>query len=184
MHERLHESIKRFIEDGTIRLIETPIDITRFEYDEVIYKHMSEEQSLDFEKLLEIYTTQRQWRDFKSNEEVIKFLNLSQDENKKNINDLKIITKEKSKIKLKEPKKYSVIMENDDFTTMEFVIDVLMSVFNKDSIEANRIMLDVHSKGRGVVGTYPYDIAVTKVSIAMDMAKEEGFPFMITIEEV
>ena len=45
-------------------------------------------------------------------------------------------------------------------------------------------MLDVHSKGRGVVGTYPYDIAVTKVSIAMDMAKEEGFPFMITIEEV
>ena len=56
MHERLHESIKRFIEDGTIRLIEKPIDITRFEYDEVIYKHMSEEQSLDFEKLLEIYT--------------------------------------------------------------------------------------------------------------------------------
>ena len=53
-------------------------------------------------KLLEIYTTQRQWRDFKSNEEVIKFLNLSQDENKKNINDLKIITKEKSKINLEE----------------------------------------------------------------------------------
>lgn len=102
MHERLHESIKKFIEDGTIRLIEKPIDITRFEYDEVIYKHMSEEQSLDFEKLLEIYTTQRQWRDVKSNEEVIKFLNLSQDENKKNINDLKIITKEKSKINLEE----------------------------------------------------------------------------------
>ena len=102
MHERLHEIIKRFIEDGTIRLIEKPIDITRFEYDEVIYKHMSEEQSLDFEKLLEIYTTQRQWRDVKSNEEVIKFLNLSQDENKKNINDLKIITKEKSKINLEE----------------------------------------------------------------------------------
>ena len=102
MHERLHESIKRFIEDGTIRLIEKPIDITRFEYDEVIYKHMSEEQSLDFEKLLEIYTTQRQLRDLKSNEEVIKFLNLSQDENKKNINDLKIITKEKSKINLEE----------------------------------------------------------------------------------
>ena len=102
MHERLHEIIKRFIEDGTIRLIEKPIDITRFEYDEVIYKHMSEEQSLDFEKLLEIYTTQRQWRDVKSNEEVIKFLNLSQDENKKNISDLKIITKEKSKINLEE----------------------------------------------------------------------------------
>ena len=102
MHERLHEIIKRFIEDGTIRLIEKPIDITRFEYDEVIYKHMSEEQSLDFEKLLEIYTTQRQWRDVKYNEEVIKFLNFSQDENKKNISDLKIITKEKSKINLEE----------------------------------------------------------------------------------
>ena len=102
MHERLHESIKRFIEVGTIRLIEKPIDITRFEYDEVIYKHMSEEQSLDFEKLLEIYTTQRQWRDFKSNEEVIEFLNLSQDENEKNINDLKIITREKSKVHLEE----------------------------------------------------------------------------------
>ncbi|MCQ2969241.1 MAG: ATP-dependent Clp protease adaptor ClpS [Clostridium sp.] len=96
----------------------------------------------------------------------------------------KVVTKEKSKIKFKKPKQYNVIMENDDFTTMEFVIDVLINVFNKESVEANRIMLDVHSKGRGLVGVYPYDIAVTKVSIAMNMAKEEGFPFMITIEEV
>lgn len=96
----------------------------------------------------------------------------------------KVITREETKIKVKEPKKYSVIMENDDFTTMEFVIDVLVNIFNKDNSEANKIMMDVHSKGRGVVGVYPYDIAVTKVSIAMDMAKEEGFPFMITIEEV
>lgn len=95
----------------------------------------------------------------------------------------KVITREKSKIKLKEPKKYKVIMQNDDFTSMEFVVDILMNIFNKDNVEANRIMLDVHSKGRGVVGVYPYDIAVTKVSIAMNMAKEEGFPFMITIEE-
>ena len=102
MHERLHDTMKKYIENGTIKFIEKPIDIARFEFDEIIYKHMTEEQSLDFEKLLEIYTTQRQWRDFKSNEEVIKFLNLSQDENKKNINDLKIITKEKSKINLEE----------------------------------------------------------------------------------
>jgi len=102
MHERLHESIKKFIEDGTIRFIEKPIDIVRFEYDEVIYKHMSEEQSLDFEKLLEIYMSQNEWRYFKSNEEVIKFLNLNEDENKKNINDLKVITKEKNKMDLRE----------------------------------------------------------------------------------
>ena len=95
----------------------------------------------------------------------------------------KVITREKSKIKLKAPKKYKVIMQNDDFTSMEFVVDILMNIFKIDNVEANRIMLDVHSKGRGVVGVYRYDIAVTKVSIAMNMAKEEGFPFMITIEE-
>lgn len=94
-----------------------------------------------------------------------------------------IITREKSKIKIKKPKLYRVIMHNDDFTTMEFVVHVLMSIFNKQEAEANKIMLDVHSKGKGIVGVYPYDIAVTKVSIAMGLAKEEGFPFNITMEE-
>ena len=102
MHERLHDTIKKYIENGTIKFIEKPIDIARFEFDEIIYKHMTEEQSLDFEKLLEIYTTQDQWIEFESEQEVIDFLNLSNDENSKNVNDLKVITKEKDKIELEE----------------------------------------------------------------------------------
>lgn len=96
----------------------------------------------------------------------------------------KIVSIEKGKTKIKKPKQYSVVMLNDDFTTMEFVIEVLVSIFNKNNIEANKIMMDVHAKGRGVVGIYPYDIAYTKVSVAMNMAKSEGFPFKIIIEEV
>lgn len=102
MHERLHDTIKKYIENGSIKFIEKPIDITRFEFDEIIYKHMTEEQSLDFEKLSEIYTTQDQWREFESEQEVIDFLNLSNDENSKNVNDLKVITKEKDKVDLEE----------------------------------------------------------------------------------
>ena len=74
-------------------------------------------------------------------------------------------------------------MHNDDFTTMEFVVEVLKTVFNKDINTSNKIMMDVHKIGRGIVGVYPYDIAATKVAIALGMAKEEGFPFNITIEE-
>ena len=94
-----------------------------------------------------------------------------------------IITSNKEKVKVKKPKHYKVVMHNDDFTTMEFVVDVLMTVFNKDLNESNKIMMDVHKIGRGIVGVYPYDIAATKVAIALGMAKEEGFPFNITIEE-
>lgn len=102
MHERLHDTIKKYIENGSIKFIEKPIDIARFEFDEIIYKHMTEEQSLDFEKLSEIYTTQGQWREFESEQEVIDFLNLSNDENSKNVNDLKVTTKEKDKVELEE----------------------------------------------------------------------------------
>lgn len=94
-----------------------------------------------------------------------------------------IITIEKSKIKTKKPKHYKVIMYNDDYTTMEFVVDVLMNIFNKKFEEANKIMLDVHQRGKGIAGIYPYDIAATKVSTAMAMAEEEEFPFKLTIEE-
>lgn len=94
-----------------------------------------------------------------------------------------IITRSKEKIKLKKPKHYKVIMHNDDFTTMEFVVDILTIVFNKDTNSANKIMMDVHKLGRGIVGLYPYDIAATKVAIALGMAKKEGFPFNITMEE-
>ncbi|WP_139904705.1 ATP-dependent Clp protease adaptor ClpS [Clostridium thermarum] len=94
-----------------------------------------------------------------------------------------ILTSEKSKIKVKRPKHYKVIMHNDDYTTMEFVVYILMNVFKKSAEEANRIMLDVHQRGRGIAGIYPYDIAATKVAAAMTEAEKEGFPFKLTIEE-
>ena len=94
-----------------------------------------------------------------------------------------ISTISKEKIKVKKPKDYKVVMHNDDFTTMEFVVNILMTVFKKDINTSNKIMMDVHKMGRGIVGVYPYDIAATKVTIALGMAKEEGFPFNITIEE-
>lgn len=97
--------------------------------------------------------------------------------------ETKILIEEKEKIKVKKPKHYKIIMHNDDFTTMEFVVDILMTVFNKDINESNKIMMDVHKVGKGIVGIYPYDIAATKVAVALGMAKEEGFPFNITIEE-
>ena len=74
-------------------------------------------------------------------------------------------------------------MYNDDYTTMEFVIIILVSIFNKSHIESEQIMLDVHERGKGIAGIYSYDIAITKVSIAMSMAKEEGFPFKLKVEE-
>ena len=94
-----------------------------------------------------------------------------------------ISTINKEKIKVKKPKDYKVVMHNDDFTTMEFVVNILITVFKKDINTSNKIMMDVHKIGKGIVGVYPYDIAATRVAIALEMAKEEGFPFNITIEE-
>ncbi len=90
--------------------------------------------------------------------------------------------KVKSKVKL--PKQYQVIMFNDDYTTMEFVIEVLTNIFNKNTIEAEKIMMDVHKVGHGIAGIYSYDIAMTKAGTAMSWAKEEGFPFKLSVEEV
>lgn len=95
-----------------------------------------------------------------------------------------IKAKNEEKIKVKKPKDYKVIMYNDDYTTMEFVINVLVSIFNKNIVEAEKIMFDVHEKGIGVAGIYSYDIAVTKATTAMSLAKEQGFPFKLTVEEV
>lgn len=92
-------------------------------------------------------------------------------------------TRERTRINLREPKHYRVIMHNDDFTSMEFVVEILMDIFHKDEAEAERLMLMVHEGGRAAVGSYPYDIAVTKVQAATARAKEEGYPFRMTVEE-
>lgn len=92
-------------------------------------------------------------------------------------------TREKTRINIREPKHFKVIMHNDDFTTMDFVVGILIDIFHKNEAEAQRLMLMVHKSGRAAVGTYPYDIAVTKIQSAMSRAKEEGFPFRMTVEE-
>ena len=92
--------------------------------------------------------------------------------------------KELSRAKLKEPKQYQVIMFNDDFTTMEFVVEILIDIFHKDAVNAEIIMMHVHKNGSAVVGKYPYDIAVTKVTETLKRAKASGFPFRMTVEEV
>ena len=92
-------------------------------------------------------------------------------------------TREKTRISIREPKLYRVIMHNDDFTSMDFVVDILMTIFHKEEAEAERLMLTVHESGKAAVGSYPYDIAVTKVQAAAARAKEEGFPFRMTVEE-
>jgi ATP-dependent Clp protease adaptor protein ClpS len=90
---------------------------------------------------------------------------------------------EKTFTKIKEPGKYNVVMHNDDFTTMEFVVEVLEDIFHKNSMEAEILMLTVHKSGKAVIGSYPYDIAVSKVNTAISRAKSAGFPFRMTVEE-
>ena len=91
--------------------------------------------------------------------------------------------REKTSDIVKEPPLYRVIMLNDDFTTMDFVVKILIEVFKKDAATAERLMLTVHRQGKAIVAIYPYDIAVSKVSRALSMAREEGFPFRMSVEE-
>ena len=88
-----------------------------------------------------------------------------------------------TKSKVGTPPMYLVLLVNDDYTTMEFVVHVLQTVFRKSPIEANRIMLHVHFKGRGACGTYPYEIAETKVARVHAMARAEGYPLRADIEQ-
>ena len=90
--------------------------------------------------------------------------------------------KERSHIWLKEPDMYKVIMHNDDFTTMEFVVQMLRQVFFKDQATAETLMLTVHREGQATIGLYTYDMAVSKCQKAMRMAREQGFPFKLTYE--
>ncbi len=89
----------------------------------------------------------------------------------------------KSRTELKEPSLYRVLLLNDHYTTMDFVVEVIRTVFHKTAAEATKIMLDVHRKGRGVVGLYPYDIAKTKVIKVEKLAQDAEFPLECTMEE-
>lgn len=87
------------------------------------------------------------------------------------------------KQKLKKPPLYKVLLHNDNYTTMEFVVYVLMSVFHHSEIEAIRIMLQVHNQGVGVAGVYTREIAETKVNRVTTLAREFEYPLMCSMEE-
>jgi ATP-dependent Clp protease adaptor protein ClpS len=89
----------------------------------------------------------------------------------------------KTKKKLKKPPLYKVLLHNDDYTTMEFVVYILQSVFHKPHTEATQIMLHVHRNGLGVAGVYTYEVAETKVSTVEFMARQHEFPLKCTMEE-
>jgi ATP-dependent Clp protease adaptor protein ClpS len=89
-----------------------------------------------------------------------------------------------TRLALDEPKQYKVLLHNDDYTSMEFVIEVLMHVFHKNLADSERIMLEIHNTGRGVCGVYTHEIAETKVHQVKQLAKTNGFPLLATMEEV
>ena len=89
--------------------------------------------------------------------------------------------KEKERTDLREPQHFKVIIYNDDFTTMEFVVKILTTIFFKSAAEAETLMLQVHKSQSAVVGIYTYDIAQSKVQKATRMAREENFPLRLTI---
>lgn len=90
---------------------------------------------------------------------------------------------ERTERQTREPDLYQVILLNDDYTTMDFVVQVLEEVFLKQPAEAFRIMMAVHTQGRGVCGHYTHEVAETKVATVRDLAREAGFPLQATMEE-
>ena len=99
--------------------------------------------------------------------------------------DGEIVTERRTKeqTKTKKPPLYKVILLNDDYTPMEFVVEVLKSVFHKPHAEATRIMLHVHQNGMGVAGVYPYEIAETKVHTVEELARESQYPLKCVMEK-
>jgi ATP-dependent Clp protease adaptor protein ClpS len=91
--------------------------------------------------------------------------------------------KEKPKAATKRPRLWNVVLINDDYTTMEFVVRTLEEIFDKGPAEAYRIMMEVHTRGRGVCGAYTFEVAETKVAAVHDSARAEGFPLRAGIEE-
>jgi ATP-dependent Clp protease adaptor protein ClpS len=92
-------------------------------------------------------------------------------------------TKERIKTEKREPTMYKVVLLNDDYTTMEFVIHVLEEVFQKSPAEAYQIMMHVHVHGRGIAGVYPWEVAETKAETVITLARNGGFPLKAVTEE-
>jgi ATP-dependent Clp protease adaptor protein ClpS len=89
---------------------------------------------------------------------------------------------ERTKQKTKKPELYKVVLLNDDYTTMDFVVEVLETIFNKQPAEAFRIMIMVHTQGKGLCGVYPHEVAETKVEAVVESARDRGFPLRAAME--
>jgi len=83
---------------------------------------------------------------------------------------------------VREPQMYKVLLHNDDYTTMEFVVEILMAVFQKSEEDAVQVMLNVHRRGVGLCGVYTFEVAETKVEMVHSLAVENGFPLRCTME--
>jgi len=90
---------------------------------------------------------------------------------------------EKTRDLTKRPELYRVLLHNDDYTSMEFVLDILETIFSKSPAEAHRIMMHVHSAGIGVAGVYTHELAETRVANVHDQAKQAGYPLRASLEE-
>jgi ATP-dependent Clp protease adaptor protein ClpS len=89
---------------------------------------------------------------------------------------------ERTKQETKKPELFKVLLLNDDYTTMDFVVEILESVFHKQPAEAFRIMMMVHTQGKGLCGVYPFEVAETKVETVVERAREHGFPLRAAME--
>ena len=98
-------------------------------------------------------------------------------------NELDELPVAESKEKLEKPPLYKVLLHNDNYTTMEFVVFVLVAIFNRQEEDAVRIMLQVHNEGVGIAGVYTYEIAETKAAKVTDLAREQEYPLMCTVQE-
>jgi ATP-dependent Clp protease adaptor protein ClpS len=96
--------------------------------------------------------------------------------------DLSVVTRTRTEKKTQQPPLYRVLLHNDDYTTREFVVWVLQSVFHRSEVEAVQIMLHVHNNGVGVAGVYPYDVAEAKVRRTTELAEQNEFPLLTTLE--
>src|SRR5262245_10276672 len=96
--------------------------------------------------------------------------------------DTAVVTQKKTAVKLKKPKLYKVLLHNDDFTTMEFIVMILRSIFGHSETDATTIMLHIHRHGVGVGGIYPYGVAEAKVAEVMATAEKAEYPLLCTME--
>lgn len=95
-------------------------------------------------------------------------------------NSNQTFVEDESKVEI--PRLYKVVLHNDDYTPMDFVVQILMSVFKKDEISATQIMLNVHNLGRGICGVYTYEIAETKVARVHQLAEQNEYPLQASME--